>query len=194
MEVGNTYSNTKMIKEEMTKEEMIKEMTNVYRIHHEDTEETITKRYNNWKKAIKASEEKGWILIGEVEWGDYFPFGKFREEEPYFLFMRADINHEEIKYIYSFSKNFCRPLDEGWGFVFNKRYSINTILTFFISQDLQFQGMGNPVLKSKYLKMKLVGNKDWLYPDVDFLNRKIDMDELEKKFRSDKAKNQYFLF
>ena len=63
----------------------------------------------------------------------------------------------------------AKPLEDEY----KKRYSINTILTSFISRDLQFQGIGNPTLNSEYLKIRLIGNKEWLYPDIDFLNKKI---------------------
>ena len=52
--------------------------------------------------------------------------------------------------------------------------------------------MGNPILKSEHLKIRLVGNQDWLYPNIEFLNRAIQMDELEKKFRSDKPQISLF--
>ena len=175
----------------MTTEEMMKQVTNRDISHF--GEERIKKIYDSWVKGIKNSEKQGWILVGEVEWGEHFPFGKYKEEEAYFLFMRSRLSsNEETYYEYSFGKTFTNPTAECWYFEYKKRYSINTILTSFISRDLQFQGLGNPTLNSEYLKIRLIGSKEWLYPNIDFLNKKIDMDELEKKFRS--SKPQFNLF
>lgn len=174
----------------MTTEEMMKQQTDKDISHY--GEESIKKGYDRWKTGIRRSEEQGWIVIGELEWGDHFPFGKFKEEEAYFLFARSIVGDEKASYEYCFGKIFTNPMLEGWWFNFDKRYSINTILTFFISQDLQFASMGNPVLKSEHLKIRLVGNQDWLYPNVEFLNGVMQMDELEKKFRSNKPQISLF--
>lgn len=174
----------------MTTEEMMKQMTNKDISHY--GEESIKRSYESWKKGIRRSEEQGWIVIGELEWGDHFPFGKFKEEEPYFLFARSVLEDNTASYDYCFGKLFINPMLEGWWFRFDKRYSINTILTFFISQDLQFEGMGRPILKSEHLKIRLVGSKDWLYPNIEFLQNRIQLDDLERNFRSNKEQISLF--
>jgi len=156
-----------------------------------DTEE---QRKNSREAAIKRSEERGWILIGEIEWGDSYPFGKYKDDErPHFFYTRTfKGNEDKTYYEYTFGLGFIDPSYLCFNWVEEKRYSINTLLTSFISHDLVFEyspmSGGRPILPSNKLQIRLVGSKDWLYPDVDFLNKKIDMDELELKFRTDKEK------
>ena len=97
----------------MTIEEMMKQVTNEDISHF--GEERIKKTYNSWEKGIKNSEKQGWILVGEVEWGEHFPFGKYKEEEAYFLFMRSRLSsNEETYYEYSFGKTFTNPTALAW--------------------------------------------------------------------------------
>jgi hypothetical protein len=158
-----------------------------------DTEE---ERKTYREKAIKSSEDRGWILIGEVEWGEIYPFMKYSDERPVFFYTRTYKGLEDkIYYEYTFGLNFTDPTYLCWNWSEEKRYSINTLLTSFISQDLIFQASPDgryylsPEKVGEKLKIRLCGYKDWLYPDIDYLNQKINMDELELKFRTDKEKN-----
>jgi hypothetical protein len=159
--------------------------------------ETEEEKIANREKAIKRSEKEGWILIGEVEWGEIYPFGQYSDNErPHFLYCKTTIDKKgKAWYGYTFGLNFLDPTYLCWYWEEEKRYSINTILTSFISQDLIFQASPegrhyiNPEKVGEKLRIRLCGCTDWLYPDIDYLLKKIDMDELELKFRTDKEKN-----
>lgn len=157
-----------------------------------ETEEEKKKRI---AESIKISEKRGWILIGEVEWGEIYPFGKYSDNErPHFFYVRTLVHEGKAYYDYTFGLNFLDPTYLCWMWQEEKRYSINTLLTSFISQDLVFQASPegryyiNPEKVGNKLKIRLCGYTDWLYPDMDYCNKKIGMDELELKFRTDKEK------
>jgi len=155
---------------------------------------------------LKEIEKKGWILIGEIEWGETFPFGKYKPDDsngPIFLYTKSSHYENEMTYYYSFCSNIFTTDSSSWILVYKKRYSINTILTDFISCDLIYEysplSKGRPIQKSENLKIKLVGGK-WLYPNKKRLFNKITLDELEETFRSNKEekwklfmKNNQFL-
>lgn len=147
------------------------------------------------EKYIKDSEKEGWILIGELEWGDVFPFSSYKFEKgelPWFLFTKVRFDKESPIYYYSFATSLIAAKMSDWILAYPTRYSVNTILTDFISRDFVYQYSplrgGKPIRKSEDLKIKLVGS-DWIYPNKEYLNKEINIEELESLFRSDREKD-----
>jgi len=141
------------------------------------------------KKELRLAEKEGWIFIGEIEF-KYSPFSKYRDDEPVFMYMKAAVNEKEQKvdYWYGFSRGIACPTYLSY-FTLDKRYSINTVLQFYISHDiiLQRDPNGNrPILPSEKQAYRFAGSKEWVYPNDDFLNKRIELDDLEKLWRSDK--------
>lgn len=139
------------------------------------------------EKRIQKVVQEGWILIGEIEYDKKSPFPTF-DNEPFFLYVRCVINNNICEYCYSICKGLLsiRVFDY---FSFSTRYSINTILCWYISADRDHGRLPSGhhlVTTSHELKIRLVGYRDWIEVDDDFLHNRINLDELELRFRSDK--------
>ena len=139
---------------------------------------------NTINEIVKDTEKKGWILIGELECGEKNPLPT-SDNEPYFMYARYC---DEKGYCYSITKSFTKIAHFDY-FYLPKRYSINTILCSYISFDRDYGKL--PCNKrlmtlADGFKIRLAGYKDWIEVDDEFLNGKINMDELELKFRTDK--------
>ena len=139
---------------------------------------------------IYKRERMGWMLIGELESGDKCCLPtESSDMEPFFLYMRFELGNDDNPiYRYSITKGILK-IGHFDDFEFPKRYSINTILCSYISVDRDYGRLSNGnhlMTKAEGFKIRLAGNKDWIEVDDDFLNGRINMDELELKFRTDK--------
>lgn len=145
------------------------------------------------KNRLDKLEKQGWILIGELEYEGNNPFGTGRGDlEPFFLYVK----YSEYGYTYSFCKGITSVCVFDY-FILEKRYSINTILCSYISQDRLYGRLDNGNWlgqKADGLKIRLTGYKDWIEVDEDFLNGKINLAELEQKFRTEKEKEWFASF
>ena len=140
------------------------------------------------EEALKECEKQGWIFIGEIEF-KYNPFSKYKDDEPVFLYVKPNLNEEQtnLSYIYGFGRGIHSPTFLSY-FEMKKRYSITTILQYFISHDHICSGVNGryELPASKQLQCRLAGTTEWILPNEDFLNKKIEIDDLEKLWRTDK--------
>lgn len=139
------------------------------------------------EKARKENEIDGWIFIGEIEF-KYNPFSKYIDEEPVFMYVRSISNKEktETSYLYGFGRGILTPTLMTY-FELEKRYSITTILQWFISHDQICKGAdGRYELPSNKQAVRLAGMTEWILPNDEFLTKKIEIEDLEKLWRTDK--------
>jgi hypothetical protein len=132
-------------------------------------------------------EKEGWIFIGEIEF-KYNPFSKYKDDEPVFMYVKTSIDLDDTKmwYYYGFGRGILAPTYMTF-FELDKRYSLTTILQCFISHDQIFRGVnGTCKLNANIQACRLAGMTEWILPNEDFLNKKIEMEDLEKNWRTDK--------
>ena len=143
------------------------------------------------KIELHLSEIKGWIFIGEIEF-KYSPFSKYIDDEPVFMYARSHTNEEKTKvyYTYGFSRGIICPEHLSY-FELEKRYSITTILQFYISHDIECLGAdGRYIMPANRQAFRLAGMTEWILPNDKFLNKEIELDDLEKLWRTDKEKKK----
>lgn len=143
------------------------------------------------KKELNKNEKSGWIFIGEIEF-KYNPFSKYIDDEPVFMYVKTA--YHEIQntmwYYYGFGRGINSPTYMTY-FEFDKRYSLTTLLQWFISHDQICSGAeGRYELPSSKQACRLAGMTEWILPNEDFLNKKIEIDDLEKFWRTDKETKQ----
>lgn len=141
------------------------------------------------KEELGRFEKEGWIFIGEIEF-KYNPFSKYRDDEPVFLYVKSSYHEVQNKmwYYYGFGRGINTPTHMTF-FELDKRYSITTLLQWFISHDQVCTGVqGRYELPANKQACRLAGMQEWIYPNEDFLNKKIELDDLEKLWRTDKEK------
>lgn len=154
-----------------------------------DDGKTKEERKLDFEEKIKKIVDRGWILIGEVEFDKKNPFACGIDDVPYYMYTKYDNYKGNSQYHYSFCRGLNSVSFEDW-FILDNRYSINTILTMFISADRDHGRLngGHLMTKCDEFRVRLVGYKDWIEVDDDFLNSRITLAELEEKFRSNKEK------
>jgi len=129
--------------------------------------------------------DKAWIYIGEVEMEDkehfhsYFPDGPDRK---HFLYKRQCWEGFMFSIVANRKKSgaeFCNPV------YIEKDYSIFTILTMIVSTELcDFRG--NPIRPFKWNRIRLVGMTNWIEPNESYMYHKINEEDLEKLFESNR--------
>jgi hypothetical protein len=132
-------------------------------------------------------EKEGWIFIGEIEF-KYNPFSKYKDDEPVFMYVKTSINLDGTKmwYYYGFGRGILNPTYMTF-FGLDKRYSLTTILQYFISHEIIFKGVNDTYkLAANLQACRLAGMTEWILPNEDFLNKKIEIEDLEKNWRTDK--------
>lgn len=133
------------------------------------------------------SEKDGWIFIGEIEF-KYSPFSKYIDDEPVFMYARSYTNKEQTKihYEYGFGRGINTPTYMSY-FILEKRYSITTVLQFYISHDMECSGAsGRYIMLANKQACRLAGMTEWILPNEQFLNKEIELENLEKLWRTDK--------
>ena len=136
---------------------------------------------------MMKSEKEGWIFIGEIEF-KYNPFSRYEDDEPVFMYVKTSISLDGTKmwYYYGFGRGITSPTHMTF-FEFDKRYSLTTILQWFISYDQVFTGVnGMYQLLANKQAVRLAGMTEWILPNEDFLYNKIEIENLEKNWRTDK--------
>ena len=149
-----------------------------------DFNDTIEEIEEKRKIKIERLEKQGWILIGELEAKGRFCFPT-DTPEPWFLYVRYC---EDGRYCYDIATGLLHIGHFDY-FYLPRRFSINTILCMYISQDKDYGRLSDGshvVTKADGQKIRLVGYKDWIEVDNEFLEGKIALDELELKFRTNK--------
>ena len=139
------------------------------------------------EKKLKETEKEGWIFIGEIEF-KYNPFSKYKDDEPVFMYVKTSINLDNTKmwYCYGFGRGIHTPTYMTF-FELDKRYSLTTILQWFISHDQVCSGAnGRYELPADKQACRLAGMTEWILPIEDFLNKKIEIEDLDKNWRTDK--------
>ena len=133
----------------------------------------------------KEAEKEGWIFIGEIEF-KYNPFNKYRDDEPVFMYVKFISYKEGVYYRYGFGRGITTP-HLMTVFDLEKRYSITTVLQWFISHDQVCTGStGKYELLAMKQGARLAGMTEWILPNEDFLNKKVEVENLEKIWRTDK--------
>ena len=136
---------------------------------------------------LNKYEKEGWIFIGEIEF-KYNPFSKYKDEEPVFMYACSHMNEENTKvyYMYGFGRGINTVIYLSY-FQLEKRYSITTILQYYISHDMICNGVeGRYELPANKQACRLAGMQEWIYPNEKFLNKEIELSNLEKLWRTDK--------
>ena len=145
----------------------------------------------------KKEANREWIYIGEIEMPDEdhytmspngFGYTKISCDNNFLCGPKT--KHFLYKgflgngFMYCISASREKRYVSGANPVFiSKDYSIFTILTMIISADLcNFRG--NVIGKSTKKRIRLVGMDNWIESNEDYLNLKINEEDLEKLFES----------
>jgi hypothetical protein len=139
------------------------------------------------EETLKECEKQGWIFIGEIEF-KHSPFSIYIDNEPVFLYAKTVLNEEQtnVFYIYGFGRGINTPT-RLFNFEMKKRYSITTVLQWCISHDVIFSGPDERrELSGNKQAVRLAGMTEWIFPNEDFLNKKTEIYDLEKLWRTDK--------
>jgi len=139
------------------------------------------------KEELNRFEREGWIFIGEIEF-KYNPFSKYMDDEPVFMYTKSYMNEENTKvyYMYGFGRGVKCPTYLSY-FELEKRYSILTVLQWYISHDIICSGAeGRYQLPADKQSVRLAGMKEWILPNDKFLNKELELEDIEKLWRTDK--------
>lgn len=137
-----------------------------------------------YKDRIEKANKEKWICLGEVE--------EYREDpkKGFSCFECSNFDHNYLfrykdYYMYSIAPSYYQVGFVNPIIINDLEISALTFLVVYISADRDFGRLngGSVGYKCNNFKIRFVGMTEWLSVDEDFLNYKINLTQLEEKYR-----------